>query len=441
MIYAGLLTFFLLEYVRPTSYVPALLALHLNSIVPLSTFFGSILASGHKTVSRMASDPNTKFIGAFLVMVWMSFLTADVQEWAWNALTLIAGFAVIYWVMGCEVASVRKVKGVIVALVVVHLLVAALNPVLFTDPETRHYVTSGAFLGDGNDFALSIDIMLPLCLFLLTDAKRMVAKAAWGLAILVLVAGVVVTQSRGGTIGLAFVGAYYWAKSARKLQAGIVVAIVFVLIMAFAPGNYFSRMKMIGDTSEGSASARLTAWGVAVQMATDNPLLGVGAGHFGVKIGNEYRPAEFIGRGMNAHSIYFQALGELGFPGFIGLIWLIVWNLSANRKVARAVAARRSPTRDRDLQLLASTSASLIAYASAGAFLSAFYYPHMYVVAGLMSAVRNVVRQNLTAGDAVAPVQVRTLTVHPALRPAPRRAVAGRALPNPTQARQLGQHS
>jgi hypothetical protein len=252
VIYAGLIAFFFLEYIRPTSYVPGLTVLHLNSIVPLATVAGSVVSSGQATLQRMIGDPNTKMIALLLGLIWLSFLTADVQMAAWNALVIVVGFALMYWVIGSEVTTVRKFKGVVIALIAVHLLVAALNPVLFTDPETRHYVTSGSFLGDGNDFALSIDVILPLCLFLLLDSKRMIGKLLWASAMLVLVAGVVVTQSRGGTVGLACMGLYYWSKSRKKVQTGAVAVVVLTLILAFAPGNYFNRMRMIGDTTEGS---------------------------------------------------------------------------------------------------------------------------------------------------------------------------------------------
>lgn len=420
MIYFGLLGFFFTEYIRPTSYIPALTVLHLNSLVPLSTVAASLMSAGQATIYRMANEPNVRMIAGILALIWVSFMTADVQERAWGTFTVVFGFALITWVIGAEVTTLRKLKGLVITLIVVHLIVAALNPVLFTDPEVRHYVTSGAFLGDGNDFALSLNVIVPLCLFLLLDSRRVTVKLLWAGAILVLVAGVVVTQSRGGTVGLACVGAYYWAKSRRKVQTGVIIAVVIGLIMAMAPGNYFARMGMIGDTTEGSASARLTAWAVARQMAYDNPLLGVGAGHFGVKIGSEYRPANFAGSGMTAHSIYFLALGELGFPGFILLLSFIIFNLRANQRLAKELKSRNAKAYDSELQLLASTSASLIAFASAGAFLSALYYPHLYILGGILTASRHVIRVRMASEGIEAEMPAtdgREVSLHWSLRP------------------------
>lgn len=425
MIFSGLVAFFLLEYVRPSSYYPFLIPLHLNSLVPLATTAASVLTSGHATASRLARDLNIRVVFSMLGLLWLSFVTADVQEIAWTIFTVVFGFALITWVIASEVRTVAKVKGVIVALIAAHVIVAFMNPLLFTDPEVRHYLTSGSFLGDGNDFALSIVIILPLCFFLLLDSKKTIVKALWAGMLLVLVAGVVVTQSRGGTIGLGCMAIYYWTKSQKKIQTGAVVAVVVVLILALAPGNYFNRMKMMTDTTEGSASARLTAWGVAIDMALDHPLVGVGAGHFGSKIGNEYRPAEFIGSGMTAHSIYFLALGELGFPGLALLLVFMIGNLRANATLVRELQARESPTKVTDLQLLSSLSASVIALGSAGAFLSALYYPHVYMLGGILSAGRFVVQTRMATTTVAVPQQANTNSeLHWALRPPPRRGIS-----------------
>lgn len=417
MIYVLTLLVFVTEYLRPTSYIPALEATRMNSLIPLAAFGGSLVTTAGERVQRIANDANTRVIGVILLLVWFSVLTADVQEFAWNSLTKLAGYATIYWCIASQLTTVGRIKGAFRTLVGVHIGVAILNPLLFTDPSVRHYISSGNFLGDGNDFALSIDIIMPFCLLLLQTARR--TQWLWAVFLLVLVAGIVATQSRGGTVGLACMGAYYWYKGKRKFQTAAIAAVVVTLILALAPGAYFARMNMIGDMSEGSASARIMAWTVALRMASDNPILGVGAGHFGVKFGNEYRPVGAVGSGMNAHSVYFSALGELGIPGLAALLAFFITNFMANRRLAQEIEARRGPTTDVDLQLLASVNAALIAFAAAGAFLSAFYYPHLYVLAGIQVATRAVLRERSVSAPAsvVAPVTKTAVELHWALRP------------------------
>ncbi len=98
--------------------------------------------------------------------------------------------------------------------------------------------------------------------------------------------------------------------------------------------------------------------------------------------------------------MYFLALGELGFPGLMLLMAVIATNLLANRRVGAAVRKRGGPSAIRDLSLLASLSASQIAFASGGAFLSVLYYPHLYVLAGLQSAARRVIEAQYQPDEA-----------------------------------------
>lgn len=418
MSYVALLLFFVVEYVRPTSYVPALMVFKLNSLIPLAAFGGTLL-TGTAAAAKdwVLADCNTKVVCGLLGLVFVSFLTADVQQFAWDRFTTVLGFAIIYWVLASELRTVGRIQGVFAMLVAVHVMVAALNPVMFTNPDERNYIASGAFLGDGNDFALSLCIVVPLCLFLFLNA-RVVLRPAWMVCLFLLTACVVLTQSRGGTLGLGAMGVYYWLKNPKKAQTGAMVLVAVGLILVFAPGAYFNRIRTIADTQEGSASGRIMAWGVAVDMALSNPVLGVGAGHFPTKFGNEFRPKDLEGPSMmTAHSIYFLALGELGVPGLAILIYFIGANLSANRRLAIEVRDRHG-TKAIELQLLASTSAAVIAFAVAGAFLSALYYPHLYVIAGLQAAVREVVRQRCLGAGVAAPavIQKPEIWIHPALR-------------------------
>lgn len=423
MSYFFLLMFFGVEYVRPTSYVPALTILHLNSIVPLIAFAGSVLSGTASAAFRwLGSDPGTRAVAALLTLVGISLITSDVQTFAWDRFTAILGYAIIFVVLASELTTISRIQGVLATLVLVHVIVAALSPEVFANPDQRNYIASGAFLGDGNDFSLSLNIVLPFCLFLFLNA-RVWLRPLWGFAMLVLVACVVLSQSRGGTLGLGAMAIYYWLKSPKKVQTGAVAVLVTMLILALAPSAYFTRMHQIGDTNEGSAAGRLMAWGVAIRMAADNPLLGVGAGHFPTKFANEYRPKDLSGPAMTAHSVYFLALGELGVPGLVALIYFIVSGLMANRRLAMEVRRRHGP-KAIEIPLLASMSAAIIAFAVSGAFLSCLYYPHLYIIAGLLAAVRNVVRQRClqpAAEQSTVPTASKEIWLHPALRPAPSR--------------------
>lgn len=408
MVYYGLLLFFALDYIRPGSYVPAMNALHLNSIVPLSAMLGSLVSKGQVKVSEVLSSPNARWIMFLLLLIVISGLTCDVKRYALDVFEQVFGYCIIFFIIKKEVYSLDRIKGVFATLVLVHLVIGALTPELFSGDGERHYIASGGFLGDGNDFALSVNIAIPLCLFLMQSADGFTKKMFFAGALGVLILGVVATQSRGGILALASVGLYYWSRSARKILGAIGMAVVVMAIFVVAPPQFFDRMGTMTQTGEeereGSAQGRVLAWRAGIRMAMDHPLLGVGPGLYPYKYGAEYKPE---GYGLNeipwqtAHSSYFLLLGELGLPGLIFILSIIGVNLVAGERLLREAKQRLANEDPEPRNLVVALNASLIAFMVGGAFLSGSYYPHIYVLAALLECGRAICNKAY-AGVAVA---------------------------------------
>lgn len=401
MLYYGLLLFFVFEYVRPVSFFPGLAVLHLNTIIPLAVAAGSLFTSGRIKNGHVWRQANTKIFVSLVGLIVISGMLARVHLYAIGIIEVVFGYGLIYMVIAQQVTDLKRIKGVFATLVIVHIAVAALSPDIITKPEARAYVVSGSFLGDGNDFALSVNLVIPLCLFLLLESGTVKHKILYGVALLFLVLCVIGTSSRGGTLGLASVGLYYWVKSDKKILSGIGLVAIVVIVFFVAPSTYFERMNTIETYGEdGSAQGRIRAWTAGVQMALDHPLLGVGPGQFPTTHGMYYSGDDVGAQGewKTAHSIYFLILGELGFPGLLLLLLFISLNLAANRRVQREVERSNDDQKIRNARLLTCVSASLIAYAVNGAFLSAVYYPHMYVLGGLLLAARSSVHQSVSSG-------------------------------------------
>jgi putative inorganic carbon (HCO3(-)) transporter len=405
--YVCLLLFYVLEYVRPAAFVPAMEPLHLNLMVPLI----AVVAALFYPRGPAAGGPVERSLVIMAVMILLlivSRFTAFVGAATEPLLEGVVGYVAVAWVIMRVVDTDRRLRGVFGMLAAVHIAIMVLSPEMLLDPSARtHGLTSGSFLGDGNDFALSLVIAIPLCLYLLFGSRGGLKRVVLVLTIAFLLLGVVASQSRGATIALALVGLHYWFNSGRSVAMAAVAGTALIVILTLAPDTYFARMSTIGNPTDGSAQGRITSWKKAWSEALKNPILGIGAGN---------TPHMHY---QNPHSIYFMALGELGFPGFLTLIALIAWNLAANRRLLRTC---RGPDQRAQRQLLAATSASMIAFATAGAFLSATYYPHAYLLAGLLTAARRVVFELNLAAVPVAPARVETgITYHWALASGPRR--------------------
>ncbi len=170
----------------------------------------------------------------------------------------------------------------------------------------------------------------------------------------------------------------------------LILAIMAVLIvLIFAPQSYFDRMKtMKSYQSDGSAQGRIDAWKASIRMAIDHPLLGVGPGNFTPMYISRYRPeGSDIGIGSfftAAHSLYFQTLAELGFPGLFVVVAIIFSNILSNRRVKKKIMPN-----SREDELLTYFTMSWVGYAVTAAFLTVLYYPHIFVLSALNVLARN----------------------------------------------------
>jgi probable O-glycosylation ligase (exosortase A-associated) len=260
-------------------------------------------------------------------------------------------------------------------------------------------------------------------LFALSVKRRWLSLTAW-FAVGIFILAIVGSQSRGATLGLAAVAAFLWLFSKRKVASLMGITLAAMIMVFYASDSYFERMSSIRTyQTEGSAQGRIMAWKAGTRMALDNPILGVGAGSFAIAFGTTHRPPEIAGPmpWLTAHSSYFLVLGELGFPGIVAFMALVIGGFRSTMAVRQRVV--QAPTGSRltngivTSQALYLMSAGMIGFAVAGAFLSAAYYPHIFVLTALLYCARTIALAELERASApsskLEPASVRRKIVAP----------------------------
>lgn len=400
MLYFGLLTSFLLEYVRPGGFLPLITALKLNTLVPVLVFAAALYTAQKNTNSEILRHRNGRWLIFFLGLLAISLAHADVTFNSFQKFTMVLGYLFLCFAVAKLVDTNGKLKGLALTLVLNHIILVALNPDVVLHPETRNYLDGVTFLGDGNDFALSVVVVVPLCLYLFLDASnkiyRLVTLGLLGL----LVFAIIGTSSRGASIAIAVVLMYLWWRGRSKMVGLLGLGMLVTAVLLYAPAEYYGRMQTISNyEEEGSAQGRILAWKSAVRMANDHPLVGVASGHFPIKFGLEYRPPEYGDQHLpwlTAHSIYFLALGELGYPGIIFLLSILYLNYRNGERIIQRMrtVSQTSPLARRYERMFLCLNSSLIGYAVGGAFLSALYYPHLFVISSIFVAAELMYRRD-----------------------------------------------
>jgi probable O-glycosylation ligase (exosortase A-associated) len=393
-LFYGLLLFFVFEYARPGTYIPIFFTLKLNTVIPISIFIFSLFSIGGPSNLNIFNTKNLRWFLFFLFLIFLSFLMADVRVYVYNTFMAVVGYVIAYYITVKIVSTEKRLRILFSLLVVIHITLLILNPDVILYPESRHTIQGVTFLGDGNDFSLSLCIVIPFAIYLIQTSETKVKKILLFFILGIFIFGVIATQSRGGFIALITVFLSFCLKSEKKILIFISALFIAIIVGIFTPAKFYERMVSIKNyETEGSAQGRIMAWKSAVRMAMDNPLTGVGAGHFPVKYGVEYRPPG-IGRTdipwSTAHSIYFLALGEFGFPGIIFLIGIILYNIRRSNNTLNMLEKVRSDNTNRCIKLTIAMNSSMIGFAVGSAFLSTLYYPHLYVLAALFESANRI---------------------------------------------------
>lgn len=262
-------------------------------------------------------------------------------------------------------------------------------------------------MADGNQLALALCMTLPLIFYLYHLVhSRFLRLGVLGVGFLNVVA-IFGTYSRGGLLALCAAGAFLLWKSRHRLVFALVAAILFVTAAPLVPQKWIDRMTTIQTYDEdASAGLRFQWWKMSERIARDMPITGGGFSVFMVpEVYPKYnREAD---KPRDVHSIYFEVLGEHGYPGLLIFIALLgTAFLTASKTI---FVARKHPELRWATDLARMFQVALIGYATAGAFLTLATSHEYWQIVALIGALDAYVRQAVRAKKAGQPIETEPL--------------------------------
>jgi probable O-glycosylation ligase (exosortase A-associated) len=179
--------------------------------------------------------------------------------------------------------------------------------------------------------AVGVLMMLPILVTLARTARTRWEKWLHYFLAVGMLYRSISSYSRGGFLAAAALAIALVARSQKKVRTLIGVAVAAAIALSVMPDSFWERMDTIAVTQneerDSSAGSRLHFWGVALEMAQDNPILGVGHNGFYVAYDSYDPTAAAFGRRRSVHSMWMGILAEFGFVGFalfvaqLGLAW------------------------------------------------------------------------------------------------------------------------
>jgi hypothetical protein len=384
--FVGLLLFTFVLFYRPYEYIPVPKTLAFwFATVTLAVFFPLQLAAEGSLTAR-PREVNLVLLFAVTGLLSIPLAKGSPGE-AWATFSDIFLRAVLIFIVIINaVRTERRLRWMLLLSVgsAVALSAAALYDFRSGRLTVEGYRVEGSLGGifeNPNDMALHLVTMIPIALAMGFGSRGLLRKAFYWGASALMVAGTVVTYSRGGFLALAASTLVLaWMLGRRNRFAVVAGACVLTLgLLVLAPGNYGARIFSIYDRSldtYGSADARQALLMRSVLVALRNPLFGVGMGNF----------AYVSFRNQVTHNAYTQVAAEMGAAALVIYTLYIVTPLRRLRVVVRETFETRRTSRF--YYLAAGLVASLVGYMVASFFASVAYYWNIYYLVGYAVCLR-----------------------------------------------------
>jgi probable O-glycosylation ligase (exosortase A-associated) len=386
----GVVLFLGCEYLQPGHRIPGLAAAHPTLALALGLALAYVLNVLARRTPAAARNWQIKAFLLFLLIVGASAKDAISVPMVLRAALDIGKTFAVFFIFIQIVDSTQRLERLVWVYVALHFILGLAGIALFVTPGERRFGdVGGSFLGDENDSAMALLIMLPYVYFLLHLARRGATRVFLVAALLAGCSAVLFSFSRGAFLGFVVTLFYLWLRSSRKVIAGAGLVALGALFLAVMPAAYWQRIESIsGYQSEGSAQGRLDAWKGALEMVADHPLFGVGADNFNRTFGEHYNRTST--RWTAAHSLYFQTLGELGLVGAAFLVWFIGKNFRDLARLRAAWRGRPPGTPAHRLYMITlGIEGGLVSYLVTTIFLNSLLYPHLWHFAAMTAIAVN----------------------------------------------------
>lgn len=331
-----------------------------------------------------------------LLLSWMLVTTifAFYPQLAWPQFEKVAKIQLMIFLTPLVINTPQRLRG-LVWVIVLSLAFYGIKGGIFTIVHGGVYRVrgpEGSFIGGNNEIALALLMTIPLMRYLqLTEKNRFVRLGLWAGMILTGLAAIG-SQSRGALVAAAVMATVFWLKSRHKIGTLVTLGVAVALVVLVMPPAWYERMQTIQTYEEdASALGRINAWRTAWNVAKSR-ITGGGFETFQAPTFHLYAPEP--DRVHDAHSVYFEMLGEHGFPGLA--LWLLL-GVFAWRSASRTIAlARASPQWKWAADLAAMTQVALLAYYAGGAFLGLAYFDLYYHLLMIIVVARLMVEKEAT---------------------------------------------
>jgi putative inorganic carbon (hco3(-)) transporter len=388
----GMPHLFALAYIWTDLFRPQGIAQAIISGLPLSMIFG-VAAIGAWFFVKDKPKRITFGTGVLIVWtIWMTICTynAVVQDAAWAKWDWAFKSAVFAILLPYYFNTREQIESALLLVLIpigANIIAVGIKTIVGGGGYGADMAVSGNGISESSTLAMVAASVVPLFFWvkshsLLVSPRWLREVLSWSLVALGLIASVG-TFARTGVVSTALLLVIGFFRARRKIVYICVVLFLLSSVRGFMGETWTERMGTIQTAgSDASAMGRVAAWLWTIDYVKEHPL----GGGFNVYFINTFALPMSDGtilevKGKAFHSIYFEALGELGIPGLVMFLSMLAWSITTLLRI-RSFARRHA-----ELAWLGEMATGLVCstliYMLGGAFVGVAFQPYFWYLFGI----------------------------------------------------------
>jgi O-antigen ligase len=375
----------------------------------------------------------TPIVVMFTVLTLWLMLCTLTSQWRGGSLK-----AFTVWLMSyaCVLVVPPLISNIDQCRKVYYALAFSLIPILFATVIFQAQLqgrdgTAFGTLGNPNDLAFSILVLIPFAVFVISSESAL----NWKTIVCVLAIGFAMiktmrTGSRAALLGIATatVIVFFVGKMKTRLVMLVGTALICVIALAATPDNIMRRYATMFngtsyeadmDADERSAvessRARKMLFEESVRVMLEYPVFGVGPGIFSAALAKEQEKRGEFQTWHEAHNTFTQLGSEAGIPAILLYLAIVIYCLKRTVSIFRS--ARHDPNQIVICRMAASLAMALVIFVICAAFGTYSYTVQLPVLAGLVQAFDMSVRKAKKTVPAIVAAALPIPSAAPAVKP------------------------
>jgi len=362
--------------------------------------FPFALIIGVVTVASMVMSKETKWFPKhpansvlIIFILWMGITTTQAMypDVAWDSYFRVLKIQTMIFITMMLLQSRERIQQLI-WVIVVSIGFYGVKGGLFTIATKGQYMVLGpadGFFTGNTEIGLIILVTLSLMYYLHQTTENRWARYGLVAAMILMVIAAIGTQSRGALVAAVGLLGFFWLKSNTKMLTGLIGIILLIALYNFMPLSWHEKMQtIINYQQDASAMGRINAWWTGFNVANDR-LMGGGFEFWSPQSFLIYAPDPLDFH--DAHSIFFEVLGE---HGYIGLALFVLYGMIAFYTAHRVIKQTHDNEQFAWANLLARMiQVSLIAFVIGGSFLGLAYADIGYQLVAVLILLQYLIDQ------------------------------------------------